>query len=158
MNLTGDTNIKLAKPRDPSTKKYIDLLKRHHMTNVINAPTYHSFRTHEISIIDHFCTTDPDLYCQCGVCPSDESDHDLIYGARKKIKVKWVKVRKWARKYKNLNEIDLKHDIDTHDWSKILDNDNPTECWDLFVDDFNAILDKHAPWCKMTFDEIYHHG
>ena len=40
-----------------------------------------------------------------------------------------------------------------HDWSKVYECVDPSEAWDIFVFEFNSILDKHAPWKIMYFQE-----
>ena len=88
VNLIGDVNINVKKPRDINTRRYLDFLKRQGLFNVINEETHINMHDMSGSIIDHFCTTDNDLYAQWGVCHNNVSDHSIIFASRKKFKIK----------------------------------------------------------------------
>ena len=152
VNLVGDVNIDLRK-RNPQVKLYRDLLRRHDLVNVIKTDTHYTANSGNSSLIDHFATNNIGLYNQAGVCPTDESDHYIIFASRKKFKVRRNKEKIRARRYKSLNEETFARDIEEHDWSQVLRCDDPSEAWDRFVEEFNAILDEHAPWKIMYFTE-----
>ena len=86
VNILGDVNINLNKSRDPSVKKYKDFLRRNYLRNMVHHDTHFDHRDMG-SCIDHFVTSDPELYQQSGICLIDVSDHYIIYGARKKFKI-----------------------------------------------------------------------
>ena len=87
INIIVDTNLTLSKSRDPVIKRYKDFLKRNHLTNIILYDTHFNHEDRG-SCIDHFITSDPVLYQQCGICPTDISDHYIIFASRKKFKTK----------------------------------------------------------------------
>ena len=153
LNIIGDTNIDLSGSRSPQIKKYKDFLKRHGLVNIINGITHEGTVNTRATLIDHFVTNNIDLYSQHGICPTLESDHHIIYTARKKFKGKHNKIQVRVRKYKNMNETEFINQVTNHDWSNVLDNNNPTSAWDNFVSGFNQILDKYAPWRLMYFDD-----
>ena len=76
-----------------------------------------------------------------------------MLAGRKKFKEKRGKERVRARKCKNLDENLFEADVANHNWSHVLNCEDPSECWDLFVREFNTVLDKHAPWKVMYFTE-----
>ncbi len=145
VNLVGDVNIDLKK-RNPNVKAYKDFLKRYDLCNMIKHETHYNGPVSDGSIIDHFVTNNPDLYQQAGICPTDESDHYIIFASRKKFKVETETRLLRARRYKSLVEEKFVEDLDKHSWDHILDCHDPSEAWDMFVEDFNEILDRHAPW------------
>ena len=102
LNVVGDLNVNLLK-RDPDSKCLREMMARHGLTNLINTPMHFKQNLVEASVIDLFMTTDPELYSQHGTCPNIVSDHYVIFGARKKFKVKHDKTRIMACKYKNLD-------------------------------------------------------
>ena len=100
--ITGDLNIDLLKPRDINTRRYNEFLARHALSNIIYCPTCYYNDRIKATLIDHFTTTDAELYSQNGVCPMNLSDHYPSFAARKKFKQKSSKTKLRARKYKNL--------------------------------------------------------
>ena len=63
VNIIGDVNINFNKVRDPNGKRYKEFLKRNHLTNIILHATH--FNHQNIgSCIDHFISSDPELYTQ----------------------------------------------------------------------------------------------
>ncbi len=88
ITLVGDMNINVEKSREKPVKMYLDLLKRLGLTNLIKTYTHFNSHTLNNSIIDHFVTSDPELYQVHGTCPVSCSDHFIIYGCRKKNKAK----------------------------------------------------------------------
>ena len=151
INIIGDININLSK-RDPNTERYKDLMKRHSLTNLIKGDTYHHYNGTS-SPVDHYLTNNPDLYMVSGICPFSESDHDVIFAARKKDKIKSEKSWILARKYKDLDNNALKRDVENHNWDNVLKNRDVNSAWDNFVFEFNSILDTHAPWKWMCFED-----
>ena len=152
VNLIGDVNLDLKKRNGP-VKTYRDFLKRHDMFNLIRHETHYGPNDVRGSLIDHFVTNNPELYQQAGICPYDESDHYIIYASRKKFKEKQSKGLMRARRYKSLVEEVFVEDLNRHNWDMVLNEDDPSRAWDVFVRDFNCILDRHAPWRMMHFTE-----
>ena len=62
------------------------------------------------------------------------------------------KVKVTAHKYKNFNEVSFVSDLNDHNWKAIFDANDPSVAWDLFEEHFSSILDRHAPWKAMYFD------
>ena len=71
-----------------NTKAYKNFCKRAGLTNLIKVNTHYGSDADPSSCIDHFLTSAVELYSQCGVCPYMESDHMVIFGSRKKFKIK----------------------------------------------------------------------
>ena len=153
LNIIGDINLNLMKPRDTNVRKYKSFMMRHGLTNLISTPTHYNTTLTEGSIIDHFLTTDPCLYSQHGTSPTIVSDHYIISGARKKIKIKTGKIKMLVRKYKGLDETKLINDLSNADWSPVMETEDPSIAWDNLVEIFTNILDHHAPYKNMHFDE-----
>ncbi len=93
------------------------------------------------------------LHSQHDVSPNIVSDHYIIFGARKKFKTKTSKTKLWARKYKNLDENKLIQDLNNANWVNVQENQDPSAAWDELLFIFNTILDLHAPFKSMSFDD-----
>ena len=141
----------MLKTRDPDTRKYKEFLFRHGLSNIITSPTHYRENMTESSLIDLFITTDEELYSQHGVCPTMVSDHYIIFGARKKFKVKSNKTHLLACRYKGLNENGLVEDLSMADWTSVTNATDPSVAWDKLVSIFIGILDLHAPYKYMYF-------
>ena len=128
-------------------------MSRHGLYNLITTPTHFKQNLLDASLIDLYMTTDPELYSQHGTCPTVVSDHYIIFGARKKFKIKHDKTKIWARKYKSLDEFKLKVDLCNTDWSSVMDNNDPSTAWDNLVSIFSGVVDKHCPFKFMSFDD-----
>ena len=150
-NVIGDNNINCNK-HEPNVKRYKDFMKRHGFINLIKGDTYHHYNG-TTSPVDHYLTNNPDLYAISGICPFAQSDHDVIFATRKKNKQQGEKIKILARKYKNMDNEAFIDDMEKHDWSDILSIGNVDMVWDNFVLDLNSILDKHAPWRWMHFED-----
>ena len=85
--IVGDTNINTLM-QNQNTKLYREFMYRHGLQNIINLPTSYNPCNVEASLIDHYLTTDEELYSQNGVCPTFLSDHYVIFASRKKFKLK----------------------------------------------------------------------
>ena len=151
LNIIGDTNINTLK-RNADTKRYHEFMRRHGLSNMIKLPTCYSATALGASLVDHYLTNDEHLYSQSGVCPISLSDHYMIFSARKKFKVKTDKIHLKVRKYKGMDSIAFINDLKNDNWDPCLASLNPSVSWDLFIDIFTRVLDKHAPWRNMTFD------
>ncbi len=78
INCTGDFNIDLLK-NDNRTKVYKDFIKRLGLTNLINDVTHIKQLELGFSLIDHFLTTNTEVYCTAGTLPTNASDHFFVY-------------------------------------------------------------------------------
>ncbi len=71
INLMGDLNIDVRKPRNPQVRKYNDFLKRMCLTNMIKESTCFITNSWEPSTVDHCCTSDINLYSHHGTIHTD---------------------------------------------------------------------------------------
>ncbi len=108
--------------------------------------------THRVSKLDLFITNDQLMYSQHGVVLTDLSDHSIIFVARKKFKIKKGKSKVIAGKYKNFDEQAFIADLNRNNWEGIMNTPGPSAAWDKFVDEFSHVLDRHAPWKAMFFE------
>ena len=60
----------------------------------------------------------------------EEIDKEMIYG----------------RAYSRLNKDDFSRDVQSHDWSDVLNEVDPDLAWQKFKTQFLSYLDKHAPF------------
>ena len=100
----------------------------------------------KLSKLDHFTTTDKELYACSRVITCGATDHYIIFGTRKKPTTEQDKDKYYGRAYGKLDRQKFKYDVLTHDWDAIYTTPNPNEAWNLFKSDFLEILDKHAPY------------
>ena len=149
--MTGDINIDVAKPRHPNTRQYNDLLKRLDLKNLITTYTHLNPVFLNSSIIDHLVTSDPDLYDVHGTCPVSSSDHFVIYGCRKKRKLKHPKRNIWARSRVKFNVEHFLADISMVQWTKVYECDDPNDACVKFKCLFTEVMDIHLPWKQMSF-------
>ena len=85
INFAGDININLSK-RDVNVKCYRDSLKRMGFSQTITDMTHISDSHNSLGILDHFVTSDLELYQSTGVIIHGATDHFVIYATRKKHK------------------------------------------------------------------------
>ena len=111
---------------------------------MINLPTYINVRGNLSSIIDHFATTDSELYSNNEVF--FVTDHLPIYAVRKKDKEHHDKGTFRGRAYSRLDKNKFSADIKNHNWELVFTWNDPDEAWLLFKDSLLKILDKHAPY------------
>ena len=115
------------------------------LNQTIQDITHISDSTNSMGILDHFVTSDCELYAKTGVIIHGATDHFIIYGTRKKDKVDHPKDMYTGRAYGKLDKNKFKYDIIQHNWDHIYNNNDPEIAWELFKRDFIKILDKHAP-------------
>ena len=67
-----------------------------------------------------------------------------------------IKKAKFARNYKSLNEDLLEYDLRNTKWDEILKVNigNVDFSFESFLKKFNEILDKHAPYKKLSLQEV----
>ena len=83
-------------------KQYKDHLKRLGITNTITQVTHIKQKDLGFSLLDHHLTTDPNLYQQTGVIPTNASDHFFVFSVRKKPKSHHPKSKHTGRAYSKL--------------------------------------------------------
>ncbi len=86
-----------------------------------------------------------------GTCPVSCSDHFLIYGCRKKKKIKADKKSIFARTYSKFNAANFLRDVELVDWNTVYACTYPNNAWETFKTHFVKLLDIHLPWKHMTF-------
>ena len=144
INCAGDFNIDLLK-RDNRTKIYRDFSKRLGLTNVINDVTHIKQLKLGFSQIDHFLTTNTEVYCTAGTLPTNASDHFFVYANRKKPKTKHPKSKVRGRAYSKLDENKFITNINNRHWGDILNLEDSETAWELFRSRFTNVLHEHAP-------------
>ena len=134
-----------------STKLYKEFCKCAGLTNLIRLNTHYGNDNDPSSCIDHFLTSSPELYSQCGVCPYMESDHMVIYGSRKKFKIKRNMNFIRAHSYGNYNPLVFSNAIADMDWQEVYAETDIDKCWDIFCKEFISIMDRFLPYRNMKF-------
>ena len=81
----GDASINLADIRNANCKKYHNSMNVLHLNQIIKDPTRITATSH--TLIDHVIINGSEMYYQCGTLDIAISDHQLIYTARKKLKI-----------------------------------------------------------------------
>ena len=105
VNIIGDININLNKSRDVNVKRYKDFLRRNDLINILDMDTCYNQR--QGSLIDHFVTSEPQLYQQKGKIQIYVSHHYIIFGARRMFKDLHLKIKLKARKYQTWTKHNL---------------------------------------------------
>ncbi len=146
----GDINIDSKQKRQNKFKIYNDFLKRNYLSNLIAAYTHFNPNEVETSAVDHFLSSDPELYASHGIVPYYMSDHYLIFCSRKKVKCKSDKIDIVARNYNKYNPDKLAADLAIADWSDVFSATDVDSAWNNFVMKFESILNTHAPWQPMS--------
>ena len=82
-----------------------------------------------MAILDHIVATDIELYETTGVFSILASDHLPIYCVWKKPKTKHDKEPYYGRAYSRLLEAEFVNDIVSHDWSDVLNDQDPDSSW-----------------------------
>ncbi len=149
INLTGDFNLDLLK-NDTRIRQYKETMKRLGFTNVINEVTHIKQQELGFSLLDHYQTTDSELYGFAGALATNASDHFFVYTAHKKPKIKHRKSRFKGRAYSRLDENQFKEDISNVNWQPIIEEQDSNTAWELFRLKFIEILHSHAP--QKTFN------
>ncbi len=82
-----------------------------------------------------------------------DTDHLLIYTARKKLKLKPETCFIYGRTFSKFDPILFQRDCIFANWDGVINNNNVEEAWDKFKEILQSILDKYAPKRKMTVSE-----
>ena len=153
--MVGDININLTARGDSNTRLYKEFCKRVGLTALITKDTCYSKAHDTSSCLDYFLTSAPNLYSQHGISPYMESDHVIIFAARKKFKVKHDKIFVRARSYRNYNADVFGQAIADYDWSCVYESNDVNVCWENFCRGFTNLMDRFLPFKNMKFGEDY---
>ena len=145
INFGGDININLFK-RDANIKRYRDCLKRMGLKQLITDATHAPDTNFTLGLLDHFVTSDHELYGKTGVIAHGASDHFLIFNTRKKEKVKHEKDEYTGRAYSKMDTPKFIHEVVSMDWTEVYTTNDSELAWGLFKVKFIELLDKHAPY------------
>ena len=144
----GDYNCDALKPHEWEWRKINSTMAKHHLTQIITVPT----RITQLSksCIDHVWTNRPEMYKNNGAITFPQSDHQLVYAARKSPRLaKGTSRNIRARSYRNFSVSAFLDDLDKAPWHTVEACDNPDMAWDIFQNLFISICDKHAPFKNM---------
>ncbi len=145
INFGGDMNIDWTK-RDLNVRKYKESLRRMGLNQTICDFTHVSDTTMNLSLIDHFVTSDIELYSNSGTIPHGATDHYLVYATRKKAHVKHETDVYKGRAYGKMDKVKFCYDIITNNWDDVYNEMNPNQVWINFKAKFVETIDKHAPY------------
>ena len=106
-------------------------MKRIGLTNVINV-THIKQQELAFSLMDHYLTTNEELYATAGALPTNASDHFFVYTSRKKPKTKHHKSKFKGRAYSRLDEDKFREDIARINWQEIIDDQDCNLAWEQF--------------------------
>ncbi len=115
-------------------------------TQTINDITHVSDTRMHVSTIDHFLTSDINVYGQTGVIPHGASDQYIVYPMKKKRKIKDEKDEYSGRSYDKMNKMAFSYDVITTDWDDVYNEQDPKLASMKFKQIFTSLLDKHAPY------------
>ena len=124
---------------------YIEIIKRLGLTNIINEVTNIEQLELGFSLIDHYLTTNTEVYSNSDTLPTNASDHFYVYANRKKPKTKHPKSKVRGRAYSRLDETKFKEDIANNNWTNIMESHDCDGVWELFCTQFLEILHRHSP-------------
>ena len=117
---------------------------------------HYSYDGDTTSCLDCFLTSSPDLYSQHGVCPYMETDHLVIYGARKKFKIKRSKEFVRARSYRNNDSDTFAKAIADADLTSVYGETDVNKAWDNFCTIFISIMDRLSQY--ISLNEAHKHN
>ena len=145
--LGGDFNIDYQK-WSANRKILKDFENRFGLTQMIHEKTR---PLHSNTTVDLIFTNNPS-FMKVGSLDLNISDHLPIYIIREKTKVKSITMEFTGRTYKNYSKEILGLQLNSIDWSRLLNECNPSLQWKLFVATLLPILDDICPIrkCKYT--------
>ena len=118
---------------------------------MIKTPTY--YNNHYTSSIDDILVSNSEYYYQHGTVATGDTDHILIYTARKKQKQQSETCFIHGRSYSKFNPVLFQRDCIFADWTSVINNNDINTAWNNFLVILHKILDKHVPKKKMTVSE-----
>ena len=160
--ISGDFNIDLLKiNNDNQTNDYFNLLTDNNFMPLITLPTRITARSKTLIdniLYNQFC---PDIKCgNLTVSISDHTPQFAIIPLASKI-YRANKHSCYKRDFKNINYPQLKNEVTQIDWSftnpqfpnSITPETNVDDDVNLFLENVNSIIDKHAPLKRLTNKE-----
>lgn len=145
--ITGDLNLNRLKPESREGKILNDLEEVHGLECLVKKPT--RITNNSETLLDVIITNKPELFVECDVYDPQISDHAMVYGVMSMKAVHYPYKIMSFRNYKNINEKQLKEDLDSAPWhiADMLETvDEKYDCWYALL---NSVLDEHAPIKKM---------
>ncbi len=145
INVGGDININVKK-RELKSRKYQECLKRMGLTQLITDITHVSDSSLMVSTIDHFITSDRELYNKVGTIVHGATDHMLVFATRKKEYVKHDNERYHGRAYGKMDIPKFIYDVISTSWDNVYTLTDPDRACNTFKVKFISKLDTHAPY------------
>ena len=143
--MLGDTNIDVS-VTNRQTRKLHDFYKNLLLSQVITVPTRVTETT--MTIIDHVCTNNLDLYARSGCVDPDLSDHMMVFTSRKQAHRSKGKKTMFIRNYRKLDPMHFCMDINNIDWSNVYEARDVNEAVNCFNSDFLNVINNHMPFKK----------
>ena len=103
--------------------------------------------------MDHALTNREDYYHQSGTIDLGQSDHALIYIARKCKKIQRIIARIACRNYRCFDEASFQAYVENLDWSEVLDSNNASVAALSFQNLFLSACNLLAPTKMINFKE-----
>ena len=125
--LMGDLNLNFLKPTEPSVKRLKVLMAQHGLKQVINEPTRYPLH-HNPTLIDLIFTNSTKV-ANAGVLNVSISDHEMIYITKKQNKREKELLEFKGRSYRNYDKEKFVHDLQSLDWTDVLNESNPERIW-----------------------------
>lgn len=144
--MAGDLNWDWLNVVSDEFKSFCDSVS---LSQLVNVPTRPNLKNPDKStLIDLILTNVPHKFLSMGVFCNDLSDHCVIATSRgsKIPKCKSQVIRK--RNLKNFNEQAYHHDLSLINWGQLGLLPDVELAWTLFKENFEKIVNKHAPWTK----------
>ena len=130
INMLGDINIDLM-TRNAKSRPYLETLKRLGLNNLIKKNIHIKQLNLGFSLLDHFITSNVDLYSTTGMIITNASDHFYIYTTRKKHKEEHPKSKFQGRAYSNVDKDKFNQDIVGHNLESVYNANSSNEAWML---------------------------
>ena len=144
--LVGDFNFRqinweTLEASSPLANKFLDCVMDNCLSQVVDQPTRH------LNLLDLVLVGDPDMVDSCQVKePFSRSDHNTV----------WLTMRYPVPKinaapynvylYSKGNYNGFSENIEQNDWSKTFKDKSVSECWDILLNTYHKLLDKHVPF------------
>ena len=138
----GDINIDMLDKKNPSTKKFLELIKTFGLRQLIKLPT--RFSSDKNSLLDVICTNS-DFISNSGVGNVNLSDHQIILTTRKKAKIKKHKCTFTGRSYRNYNKDVFQNIVADADWTAFNNKTTATGKWNEMVIIIREAIDIMCP-------------
>ena len=145
--ILGDFNCNYMNSQSDSNACKLDnCTKLYGFSQLINSPTRVTSNTS--SIIDLIFVSDPELYCEAGVCQTSISDHFFVYAVKS---FNFSKRKKSTsvefRSFKNFDQEKFLDDLKAMSWHVCKDIRNIDLAWETWERLFCTVVNKHIPLC-----------